>query len=162
MRKFILILTALAIYSTSFGQVVTPFFVRKSITQNGGIIYLSNVSVKASPTSTVQNQIPPSGTGINDNYRDAYVDVDNDATTFMSSSDSLNLPSCSEISWAGLYWGGEDYSGKSNWTTHTQVKIKANSGTYRALLQIIQRIIPLVTGRIIALRILLLFYRLMD
>ena len=53
---------------TSFAQVITPFTVRKTITQKGGIIYLSNTSSKAVPDNVVQNEMPPSGTGYDNNF----------------------------------------------------------------------------------------------
>ena len=46
----------------------------------------------------------------------------------MSSSDSLNLPACSEISWVGLFWGA---SRTATLTTGFQtIKMKANNGAY--------------------------------
>ncbi|MBE7688147.1 T9SS type B sorting domain-containing protein [Tenacibaculum finnmarkense genomovar ulcerans] len=35
-----------------------------------------------------------------------YVDVDTDASTFSSSTSTLNLPNCSRVAYAGLYWAG--------------------------------------------------------
>ncbi|MBE7694921.1 T9SS type B sorting domain-containing protein [Tenacibaculum finnmarkense] len=35
-----------------------------------------------------------------------YVDVDTDASTFSSSTSRLNLPNCSRVAYAGLYWAG--------------------------------------------------------
>lgn len=53
------------------------------------------------------------GTTSNDNYSGSesnglinmeYIDIDNDPSTFSSSSAKLNLPKCSKIEYAGLYW----------------------------------------------------------
>jgi CshA-type fibril repeat protein len=130
MRK-IIITSALVICSLSIiSQVITPFTVRKTITQKGGIVYLANTSSKATPDNIVQNQIPPTGTGYDNNFTNAYVDIDSDATTWMSSSDQLNLASCSEITWAGLYWGADCSTGDENFATRNQVKLKVNSGAY--------------------------------
>ncbi|MBK8686698.1 MAG: hypothetical protein IPN26_17880 [Bacteroidetes bacterium] len=99
-------------FQWSFGQVIKPFAVRYQATQKGGIVFLANsaVSCNANPpfaggacqTGTSQN--PPSGSYINNSYNAAYVDIDGSSGTFQSSSDSLNLNACSQISWAGLYW----------------------------------------------------------
>ena len=123
---------------TSFAQVITPFTVRKTITQKGGIIYLSNTSSKAVPDNVVQNEMPPAGTGYDNNFINGYVDIDADLSTFMSSSDKISIPNgdpsayslCSEISWAGLFWGGAINSANTNYAVRNQVKLKINSGSY--------------------------------
>ena len=40
----------------------------------------------------------------NGNMNMDYIDVDNDPSTFSSSSATLNLPGCSKVTYAGLYW----------------------------------------------------------
>ena len=120
--KKILLFAILLFSALSFAQVITPFTVRKTITQKGGILYLSNTSSKAVPDNAVQNEMPPSGTGYDNNFTNGYVDIDGDSSTFMSSSDKISIPSgdpstyslCSEISWAGLYWGGAINSANTN------------------------------------------------
>ena len=130
MKRFITPLIVICIVSSAFSQVITPFAVRKTITQKGGIVFLSNTSSKATPDNIVQNELPPSGTGVDNNFTNTYVDIDGDAATFMSSSDRLSLPDCSEISWAGLYWGADCSTGDENFAIRNQVKLKVNSGTY--------------------------------
>ena len=120
-----------------FSQVVSPFSIREQIQQKGGIRFVSNVSVTCnSGTSCTsgQNQIPPSGTSQNNNFTMSYVDIDGDPTTFMSSSDSLNLSNCSEISWAGLYWGGKITTSTTNYANRSQIKIKVGNGSYQQLI----------------------------
>ncbi len=129
-KNLLILLVLLSGINTIYSQVVTPFAVRKTLTQKGGIVYLSNTSSKANPTSIVQNELPVGGTGYNNNFTNTYVDIDADPTTWMSSSDQLNLPACTEISWAGLYWGADCSSGDENFATRTQVKLKINSGSY--------------------------------
>jgi hypothetical protein len=51
----------------------------------------------------------------------------------MSSSDQLNLPTCSEISWAGLYWGADCSLGDENYATRNSVKLKVDNGAYMNL-----------------------------
>ncbi|MDD2798999.1 MAG: tandem-95 repeat protein [Bacteroidales bacterium] len=48
----------------------------------------------------------------------------------MSSSDSLALPSCSDITFACLFWGGHAVTSTPNWTLRNRVKIKANNDAY--------------------------------
>ncbi len=132
-KKILTALIFILLFVASQAQLINPFTVRKTITQKGGIIYLSNTSSKAIPDNIVQNEAPPAGTGYDNNFTNTYVDIDGDATTWMSSSDQLNLPTCSEISWAGLYWGADCSTGDENFATRSQVKLKVNSGAYVAL-----------------------------
>ncbi|MFM1915167.1 MAG: hypothetical protein RLZZ531_836, partial [Bacteroidota bacterium] len=120
----------------AYAQVVSPFAIRNQIQQKGGIRFVSNVSVTCNSSTnctTAQNQVPPSGTGQNNSFTMGYVDVDGDPTTFMSSSDSLNLSNCSEITWAGLYWGGKITTSTSNYANRSQIKIKVGNGSYQQL-----------------------------
>ncbi len=141
MKKIILIFGFIIISASSIAQVITPFTVRKTITQKGGILYLSNTSSKATPDNVVQNEMPPAGTGYDNNFTNGYVDIDGDTSTFMSSSDKISIPNgdpsaysaCSEISWAGLYWGGAINSANTNYAVRNQVKLKINTGSYVTL-----------------------------
>ena len=62
-----------------------------------------------------------------------YVDTDTDPTTFMSSSDSIILPNCSEVLWAGLYWSARILSSTTNYASRDQIKLKVNNGAYQSL-----------------------------
>lgn len=120
----------------SYEQVISPFTARYQAIQRGGIRYVSNTAVScngAGACATSRSEAPPAGTGYNNSYVTAYVDIDSDGTTFQSSSDSLALASCSEISWAGLFWGGEMTSASGNYSTRNQCKIKVNNGSYTSL-----------------------------
>ena len=120
----------------SFGQIVSPFNIRYQTQQKGAIRFISNVSVTCNSSASCTNaqaQIPPSGTGQNNSFTMSYVDVDGDPTTFMSSSDSLNLPNCSEITWAGLYWGGKITTSTTNYANRSNIKLKVNNGSYQQL-----------------------------
>ena len=141
MNKFsiLTVFTTLFLFSFqwSFGQVIKPFAVRYQVTQKGGIVFLANsaVSCNANPpfaggacqTGTSQN--PPSGSYINNSYNATYVDIDGSSGTFQSSSDSLNLNACSQISWAGLYWGGNGTATQGN----ANVKLKVNNNSYQTI-----------------------------
>ncbi|MEO8406713.1 MAG: hypothetical protein ABI480_19020, partial [Chitinophagaceae bacterium] len=117
----------------SHAQLVTAFTIRYQSTQKGGIRYLSNTSATCSGGCAGTSEVPPAGTSSDNGFTAVYVDVDADATTFSSSSDSLALPSCSQISWAGLYWGGEMTNVATNYATRNQVSIKTNGGAYTNL-----------------------------
>lgn len=72
-------------------------------TVRGDITFLSNNIVNRQDASFTAND-PYSGNEGNNQLNMQYIDVDNDATTFSSSSATLSLPSCSKIVYAGLYW----------------------------------------------------------
>ncbi|TND03509.1 MAG: hypothetical protein FD123_3930 [Bacteroidetes bacterium] len=135
MRHRLTILFALWSFFT-FGQVITPFSIRYQTTQKGGIRYISNTAVTCNGgggCGTAQAQNPPAGNGYDNNFTAAYTDIDGDGTTFQSSSDSLALPLCSEISWAGLYWGGEMTAAGAQYAVRNQCRIKVNNGAYQNL-----------------------------
>ncbi|HEY7428392.1 MAG TPA: isopeptide-forming domain-containing fimbrial protein, partial [Gemmataceae bacterium] len=93
--------------------VVTPFTPIFSQNATGDIAVVGNTLETA---STVNNPgrtqadvtAAQNGTGANvnnNNWNMAYVDVDNDPTTFNSSQAALNLPAGATVLFAGLYWG---------------------------------------------------------
>jgi gliding motility-associated-like protein len=136
MKKFSLAFLLFVCASIGIAQVITPFTIRYQTTQKGGIRYISNTAVSCNGgggCNTARAENPPAGTGTDNGFTAAYVDIDGDASTFQSSSDSLDLASCSEILWAGLYWGAENQSGGSNYANRNQCKIKVNSGAYTNL-----------------------------
>lgn len=121
---------------TAVSQVITPFTIKRQMTQKGGIVYLSNVATHCAinpltaggTCQTGANQVAPAGNYQDNDFNAVYVDIDGDASTFMSTSDSLNLPTCSQISWVGLFWGA---SRTNTLTTGFQtIKLKANNGAY--------------------------------
>ncbi len=123
---------------TSNAQVVSPFNIRYQTNQKGGIVILSNVSLTCNGNNAncgvFQQQVPPAGNhnqdgGIVMNF----VDIDNDANTFMSSSDSLNLDNCSEVLWAGLYWSARVTTTTTNYITRNTVRLKTNNDLYQTL-----------------------------
>ncbi len=137
-KSFLLSLISAFFFFQGFSQIVDPFSVRYQNQQKGGIVMLSNVSVSCTNCNTTIAQVPPSGNGINNNFTMSYVDVDGNASTFMSSSDSLNLSNCSEVLWAGLYWTarvstGGSPTGTTNYNLRNQVKLKVNNGAYQTL-----------------------------
>jgi hypothetical protein len=126
--------------ATSFAavsQIVSPFTIRHQTQQKGGLKFLSNVSVSCNSNqascNTATSQMPPAGTSMNNDFTETYVDIDGDPSTFMSSSDSLILPNCSEVTWAGLYWGGRIATSNSSYNQRSNVKIKVSSGAYQQI-----------------------------
>jgi uncharacterized repeat protein (TIGR01451 family) len=97
--------------------IVTPFAVRYSINTTGDIAITGNTLETASTVNNAgrtladvtaaQNGVAgPNGNHVDNNdWNMAYVDVDNDPTTFNSSQASLNLPAGASVLFAGLYWG---------------------------------------------------------
>jgi len=118
-------------------QVIFPFGIRYQTSQKGGLRFISNASVSCNSASsscnTAKAEFPPAGSGQNNSFTMSYIDMDGDASTFMSSSDSLNLDNCSEILWAGLYWGAKITTSTTNYANRSNVKLKVNSGAYQDL-----------------------------
>lgn len=129
--KTILLLIGVLITSISYGQLIDPFAIRFQANQKGNIKMLSNVSVGCN--CSAHNEMPPGGSGDNNNFSANFVDIDSDPTTYMSSSDQLDLANCSEISWAGLYWVGKlnnNQSSTPNYANRDQVKLSVDGGAY--------------------------------
>jgi len=115
----------------SIGQIVDPFTIRYQTNLKGGLVYLANSSIGCN--CAANNETPPGGTSDNNDFSMAYVNTDSDPATFMSSSDQLDLPNCSKIVWAGLYWVGmlnTPASSTTNYNLRNQVKLSANNGAY--------------------------------
>ena len=112
-------------------QVKVPFQVRYEADIRGELTFIANNIVNRNIPETTQRQWvyrngrwrreyvtipavspnqPLNDTGgssdYNDNYDMQYIDVDNDNTTFSSSSATLTVPNidCALVRYAGLYW----------------------------------------------------------
>jgi len=113
MKKVLLLITFslvnLLIHSQAAGPDV-PFTQRLAsggLTLKGNMTFISNsITNNDNPSPNVSYN----GTGNNNDISLGYIDIDNNygiagsASTFSSSKSSLNLPSCSKVVWAGLYW----------------------------------------------------------
>ena len=136
MKRFFFLTLLFSLHFSSHSQIVSPFNARYQNNQKGGITYISNVSVScgsANGCSTAQQQTVVSGGNSNGAYTQSYVDLDGDSSTFMSSSDSLNLANCSEILWAGLYWSARINVNTNNYSNRNSVKLRINNGSYQTL-----------------------------
>ncbi|MEI8194174.1 MAG: SprB repeat-containing protein, partial [Flavobacteriia bacterium] len=124
--------------------------VRYQTNAKGSINIISNTSLKCSAgnnCTTAQNEIPPAGTWGNHSLTMGYVDIDNDATTYMSSSDSIVLPNCSEVLWAGIYWAARISAATTNYANRSQVKLKLNTGAYQTLTADQTMDVPTINGQ---------------
>ncbi|MBQ0768219.1 MAG: hypothetical protein KBT58_02945, partial [Bizionia sp.] len=122
----------------SFGQVRKDFTPRDSQYSPGKTIY----NVRGDFTMIGNTNLTLSSYGDNTNHSNSmiYVDIDNDDSTFNSSSATLNLssenganPDCSNIIYAGLYWTGRNSNSYSNLQRRT-VKFKTpGQSSYQTL-----------------------------
>jgi uncharacterized repeat protein (TIGR01451 family) len=130
--KTLLLILLMVCMNHLYAQVITPFSIRYQATQKGGIRYISNTTVTCSGVGcgAGRAEVPPAGTSTDNGFTAAYVDMDTDGSTFSSSSDSIALPTCSQVSWAGLYWGGEITNAAANYATRNQCNIKVDNGSY--------------------------------
>ncbi len=132
----VLFVFSLLVFNQVEAQIVSSFTARYQNNQKGGIVFLSNVSVtcnSGTTCTTAKAETPPSGSYSNGSFTMSYIDIDSDASTFMSSSDSLKLSNCSEILWAGLYWSGRINTSTTNYSSRSNIKVKVNSGSYQTL-----------------------------
>ena len=141
---FLLFAGLFLLFNQALSQVIAPMSVRYQTNAKGSITIISNVSISCNSgnnCNTARAEIPPAGTWGNHSLTMAYVDSDSDPTTYMSSSDSLILPNCSEVLWAGLYWGARIAANTTNYNNRTSVKLKLNISSLKI---IIIPIIPIV------------------
>ena len=140
MKKLsLLIVTFIIGASGLFAQIVVPFVQRYSTTQKGNIDFVSNTIVKCDGSggggANCGNLDTASAPTVfswsqNNDHRAEYVDIDSDPTTFSSSSDSLNLSSCSEVLFAEIYWGARRNSGDAQYANRNTIKLGVNGGAY--------------------------------
>jgi VCBS repeat-containing protein len=118
-------------------NIVTPFASRFSTTDYGDITMAANTVMWAGSAAN------SGGTGNNNSFSMINLDVDADGSTFNSSSSNLELPSGSNVLFAGLYWGGRSsnaarnvmslkFAGDSSYTTITGSVIGASGVIYGA------------------------------
>ena len=148
-KSLLLVLYLFQYCTTSFGQVVSPMSVRYQTNAKGSISIISNTSITCSGggCTNAQNELPPNGSGGNHNLTMAYIDTDNDASTYMSSSDSLILPNCSEVLFAGLYWGARIAANTTNYNNRSSVRLKVNNGAYQTLTADQTLDVPTINGQ---------------
>lgn len=131
-KKIILLLASVLMLVAGLqSQVVKPFKVIHQTNQKGSFRFLANtITTCNGGCGLATSTEPPAGNYQNNSYTIAYVDADGDASTFSSSSDSLVLPNCSEITWAGLFWGAQVNAATPNYSKRDSIWIRVNNGTY--------------------------------
>jgi hypothetical protein len=133
----LLCVALLSLFSTvGHAQALKIFKPQYQVQQKGGIVFLANTSVTCGNCTGISSaSVPPAGghNGTNTSITSAYVDTDSDMSTFMSNSDSLALLNCSEITWAGLYWGGSTAAAANDFARRDSVKLKVGNGAYQAM-----------------------------
>ena len=119
---FMVAFLSLPLYINS--QTTVPFIKRyENSGINGDLTMIGNNIVSNNAT------VPYNGPSNNNSFAAVYVDIDSDASTFSSSSATLDaVGNCDRIVYAGLYWG-------ANVTLTTQtpenIKFKTPGGAYQ-------------------------------
>ena len=109
----LLAVIALAVVSLP-AQAQRAFSMRYTTTTSGDIAGIGNVNMNcaafgaAGSTACANSRTNTAGTGSsrNNDFTMVNSDVDSDASTFNSSSATLNMPAGSTVLFAGLYWSG--------------------------------------------------------
>ncbi|TFG74237.1 MAG: DUF11 domain-containing protein, partial [Flavobacteriales bacterium] len=147
--KFLLLICFLFLgVLTAFSQVKNDFNVRYENDIRGELTFIANNIVSAQQDAycvgSRRNRVcypaitpndPYNNTGnssdYNDNINMQYIDVDSDASTFSSSSATLDVPDsgCSKVRYVGLYWSAVYVNG--NRSNIDQVKISLPGGSYQ-------------------------------
>ena len=149
LTKYFLVLLFLFLGSfTAFSQVKNNFEVRYEADIRGELTFIANNIVNRqtngywsgpswnrvwNPAATPNDPYNLTGnsSSYNDNLNMQYIDVDGDASTFSSSSATLDVPdeSCAKVRYAGLYWAAvyvnPDRSNIDN------IKFKIPGGVYQ-------------------------------
>ena len=115
LRRIAAVITAAAIITpvATANAAERPFSLRYSNNVNGQIITAANTLMQC-PTNTVDPLMNSGCTGAragtnarnNNSFDMQWLDTDSDASTFDSSSATLDLPSTGRVLFAGLYWTG--------------------------------------------------------
>ena len=122
-----------------FGQTITPFSLRYATSAKGSIDFVSNAILQCDGTggggancADLDAQLPPTFASFsqNNDHNGEYIDIDGDATTFSSSSDSLDLPACSRVAFAGIYWGGRADDDDAEFLNRGDIRIDVDGGGY--------------------------------
>jgi len=139
MRKQLLFLLALLCSITNFGQTVVPFSLRYTTSAKGSIEFVSNASLQCDGTGgggancvDLAAELPPAfdSWSQNNDHNAEYIDIDSDPSTFSSSADSLDLPLCSRIAYAAIYWGGRSDNDDPGFGNRGDIKIGINGLSY--------------------------------
>uniref|UniRef100_UPI003AA8EB63 SprB repeat-containing protein n=1 Tax=Tenacibaculum sp. TaxID=1906242 RepID=UPI003AA8EB63 len=122
----------------------TPYFDQRVVKpdgSSGGINIKGDITFIANNVLSIDQwgydpEDPYDGSSSNGTVNMQYIDIDGDSSTDSSSSDELNLPSCSRVVYAGLYWAGvypyETWGGRESRRYNPyQIKFKLPGGNYQ-------------------------------
>jgi len=120
--RIVIIISILFFGLQSYAQNFEPFNPRFNQDLRGDIVLIGNNILGPSNNAFNDNSV------FNHNVNMRYIDIDDDPTTFSSSSADLNVPNpnCYRIIYAGLYWGAVNPGSESI----TNVKLKGPVGDY--------------------------------
>ncbi|WP_115900801.1 SprB repeat-containing protein, partial [Tenacibaculum gallaicum] len=117
-------------------RTIKPDGTSGGINIKGDITFIANNSLSRRGSYPYYPVYPYDGSSSNGNLNMQYIDIDSDPSTFSSSSDILNLPTCSKVVYAGLYWAGvypyeswDYYNDRSG--DPSQIKFKLPTGGYQ-------------------------------
>ncbi|MEO6102778.1 MAG: DUF11 domain-containing protein [Pseudoxanthomonas sp.] len=133
-----LLLAVFVVFAASFpAHAQRAFALRYTTTTSGSIDGIGNVNMNcaafAQPGSATcassRTNTDGSGNQRNNDFTMVNSDVDNDASTFNSSSATLNMPAGSTVLFAGLYWSGRG----GNATQRGSVRFATPASGYGAI-----------------------------
>jgi len=104
-------------------QTTVPFTKRYETAGINGDLTIIGNSILGDSSDT-----PYNGTDKNNDIDMVFVDIDNDASTFNSSSATFNTSSCNRVVYAGLYWGAVATPALP---LPNQIKFKIPGGSYQ-------------------------------
>jgi hypothetical protein len=105
----LIVLFCIALSQKSHAQLAVPFKVRYQSFVKGDMMVISNTIVNRKDNRNTTSE-PYNDTSdkakLNDEFEMNYIDIDNDETTFSSSSANLEMENSptKKIKYAGLYW----------------------------------------------------------
>ncbi|GAA3508028.1 hypothetical protein GCM10022393_17850 [Aquimarina addita] len=123
---------------SSYSQVEVPLEKRTEFTIKGDLKFVSNTILGKISNDDGTHIFDPNKSynegGLNNQFQMGFIDIDNDPTTFNSSSADLNVTSnCANIKHVGLYWTAA-YADTNREHDITSVKIKyPGSDTYKTI-----------------------------
>ncbi|WP_109437522.1 OmpA family protein [Aquimarina sp. AU119] len=126
----VFLLIVIYCFSTSiiYGQVEVPLKKRTELTLKGDFKFVSNTILGKVSNDDGSGVFDPNKSynngGLNNQFKMGFIDIDNDTSTFNSSSADLNIESeCNAIKHVGLYWTAS-YADANREHDITSIKIK--------------------------------------
>ncbi len=112
----------------AYGQVEVPLKKRTELTLKGDFKFVSNTILGKVSNDDGSDVFDPNKSynagGLNNQFKMGFIDIDNDPTTFNSSSADLDIDSnCNAIKHVGLYWTAA-YADDNRQHDITSIKIK--------------------------------------